>query len=751
MSKKTFYTAPAKKWTEALPLGNGRIGASVFGGVKKERITLNHDTLWSGRPKRAEIKNFKEGFEKAKELLRNGERHACQDVLQENCLGGKCETYLTFGEMNISFKNGSFKNYKRTLDLENSISTVEFESKGVSYKREYFVSYPDDVFVIRLSASEKGKISCKISLSSPLKSKAVLKMPALFINGECPGESYDSETFKPGYKYFEETKKKGVHFSGGVLPAVSGGNLSLSEKGIKITDADEAVIFFTIKTNYEGAFQYPGLSKVPYFENAVATLNAAAEKGYENILSDHIGDVSPLFNKLSLDLGKSDREDIPTDKRLKLFKKDPEDISLYTLLFNFGRYLIIASSRKGSLAANLQGIWNDSMNPPWNSDYHININLQMNYWPVLMSGLTDCYEPLINYISSIAQSGKETAKILYGYEGAVLHHGSDIWAHSTPLRNHPVYGYWHGGGGWMCQHLYTYYEYTGDEEFLRNTAYPIMKDFALFYLNLLEDRGDGVKSVFMTTSPENMFMLPAGKKGKLKECSVSKSSTMSDAIAFELFDNCLKAINILKLTERNFKKELKTALSEMKPFSVANDGRLLEWDEDFIEKDPLHRHASHLYGLHPASLITTKKTPELVDACRKTLESRGDGGTGWSLAWKVNFFARLGMGEKALKLINMQLSPVKGNAVSYKQKGGTYPNMFDAHPPFQIDGNFGVVSGIIEMLIRYEDGKPVLLPALPEKWAKKGSLKGVRVKGGKICDLAWENGSITEFKEYTEK
>ena len=505
------------------------------------------------------------------------------------------------------------------------------------------------------------------------------------------------------------------------------------------------MLFFTIKTNYEDYASFPGLSKISYFDNAESTLKAAEEKGYEAILSDHIADVKPLFNKVSLYLGESDRENVPTDKRLQLFKENPEDISLYTLLFNFGRYLIIASSRKGSLAANLQGIWNDSMDPPWNSDYHININLQMNYWPVLMSGLSDCYEPLIKYISSIAKTGEETAKELYGYKGAVLHHGSDIWAHSTPLMSHPVYGYWHGGGGWMCEHLFEYYEYTGDKDFLRDTAYPIMKKFAEFYLCLLEDRGDGVKSIFMSTSPENMYMLP-GKKGKLQECSVAKSSTMSDTIAFELFTNCLKAIDILSLSDEEFKNELETAISEMKPFSIGSDGRLLEWDKELIEKEPLHRHASHLYGLHPASLITTEKTPELAEACKKTLECRGDGGTGWSLAWKVNFFVRLGDGEKALKLINMQLNPVSGNTVSYKQDGGTYPNMFDAHPPFQIDGNFGVVSGIIEMLIRVEDGKVITLPALPKKWAN-GKLTGVRIKGNKVCDLEWADGKLVNFKE----
>lgn len=747
MSKKTFYLSPAKKWTEALPLGNGRIGAMVFGGVKKERITLNHDTLWSGRPKRVEIKNFKAGFEKAKELLRADKRVECQEVLKENCLGGKCETYLTFGEMNISFKGVKGKNYRRTLDLENSISTVEFASKGVDYKREYFVSYPDDVFAVRLSASEKGKISCRVSLRSPLKSKTIFKDNTLFINGECPGESYDAETFKRKYKYFRDPEKKGVHFSGGVLPVVSGGKVEFKKRSIEIISADEAVLFFTIKTNYEGYASFPGLSKVPYFENAALALKAAEKKGYADILSDHIADVKPLFNKVSLYLGESDRENIPTDQRLKLFKKDPNDISLYTLLFNFGRYLIIASSRKGSLAANLQGIWNDSMDPPWNSDYHININLQMNYWPVLMTGLTDCYEPLLNYIYSIAETGEETAKKLYGYDGAVLHHGSDIWGHSTPLRNHPVYGYWHGGGGWMCEHLFEYYEYTEDKDFLRDKAYPVMKKFAEFYLCLLEDRGDGVKSIFMSTSPENMYLLP-GKKKPL-ECAIGKSTTMSDAIAYELFTNCLKAIEILGVSDEEFKTELETAVSEMKPFAVGSDGRLLEWDKELQEKEPLHRHASHLYGLHPASLITPSKTPDLADACRKTLEGRGDGGTGWSLAWKVNFFARLGEAEKALKLINMQLNPVSGDTVSYKQDGGTYPNMFDAHPPFQIDGNFGVVSGIIEMLIRSQDGEIITLPALPKKWAN-GKLTGVRVKGNKICDMEWEDGKLTHFEVYSE-
>ena len=748
MNKKTFYTSPASQWVEAQPLGNGRIGAMVYGGTDKETVCLNHDTLWSGRPKNIEIPNFREGFEKARELALAGNYAEAHKTVNQNCLGEYMENYLPFGDLEIEFcqADGEVLGYSRTLDLENALLTVGFSRGGVDFKREYFVSYPDDVLAIKMSASVCGALSFSASLSSKLKSATECDRDILKLKGECPGQSHNPETQEDDIVYFDEDEKRGVLFCGALKVHTSGGETVYDNGRITVKGADKAVLILSIKTSFGGYNIPPALSGIPYEENAVSAVNSASKAGYQTLLDRHKNDFSEMFNRISLDLGKSGREDMPTDQRLLKLKEDGNDISLYTLLFDFGRYLLISSSRKGSTATNLQGIWNNSLTPPWRSGYTLNINTQMNYWPALMCGLEDCYTPLIDLIKTLSVSGTDTASRLYGARGFCVHHNSDIWGATTPVKLDARWGFWNGGGGWLCQHLFEYYKYTLDTDFLKITAFPIMKKGAEFYLDLLCERGDGHYSVILSTSPENSFAYIDGNGNKITS-AVAKYTTMSDTIAFELFDNCLKCIDILGLDEPAFKAELENAVSKMDIFRIMSDGRLAEWNEEFGEPETTHRHISHLYGLHPASLITVKDTPELAKACKKTLEARGDGGTGWSLSWKVNCFARLNDGNHALKLLNLQLNPVDSLTISYEAQGGTYPNLFDAHPPFQIDGNFGVVSGILEMLARVADEGVELLPALPDAW-KNGSLKGLRIKGNKILDLEWKDGKVSFVKEY---
>ncbi len=438
---------------------------------------------------------------------------------------------------------------------------------------------------------------------------------------------------------------------------------------------------------------------------------------------------------------------MPTDERLIKFEKDGDDISLYTLLFDFGRYLAISSVREGTQIANLQGIWNGEMKPPWRSNFTLNINAEMNQWPLLACGLEDCFKPFVDFVDDISRSGEHAAKTIYGARGFSMPSNTDIWLKSTPNFGDARFAFWEGATGWLCRSLFEYYEYTKDIEYLKNRCYPIMKKAAYFYIDILCDRGDGYYSVCPSTSPENGFIYE-NEKGERINAAVAKYATMTDTIVYDLFTNCIKAIDVIggDESDREFKKQLKSLLEKMKTFEIGADGRLLEWNEAFEEQEINHRHVSHLYGLHPANMITPEKTSELAEACRKTLEKRGDGGTGWSLAWKVNFFARLNEGNHALRLIDMMLRPVDAKEISYEADGGIYPNMLDAHPPFQIDGNFGVVSGMIEMLIRGDEEDIKLLPALPDKW-KDGRLSGVRVRGNRIFDIEWKNGKLTSVSE----
>lgn len=739
---RILFKQPAKEWIYALPLGNGSLGAMVYGAVNKEKISLNHDTLWSGRPKRIAKEGAYEAYLETKRLAFEENYVEAHKVAGENFLMPGSEVYLPFGDLNIDFIVASeVTSYRRWLELADSLLTVEFSAEGVNYRREYFVSFPDQVLAIRLTADAAKKISFSLRMETPLKGRTGWEDDLYILDGECPGCSCTGEKRSEYlYEYPQAPEEKGILFRGGVKVLAKGAAVETDAKGVDVKEADSAVILLSIKTSFNGFDKLPATEGREYINALSETLQSAADRGWEILLERHLKDYHDQYDKIALDLGQSGREEMAIDERLRKFNEDFDDISLYTLLFDFGRYLTIAASREGSQATNLQGIWNASMMPPWRSNYTVNINTEMNYWPTLMCGLENCFEPLVRFMQERSVAGEMTAQECYHARGFVMHHNSDIWAHTTPVDNNATWGFWHGAGGWLCRHLYDYYEYTLDEKYLAESCFPIMKKSALFYLDLLCDRGDGKLAICPATSPENRFYW-----GEQEKVAVAKYTTMSDCIAYDLFENCIKAMNVLGISDSEFEAELKHALENMQPVNVGSDGRILEWGGELLESEVSHRHISHLYALHPAHMITPEKTPQLAESCRKVLKMRGMDGSGWSIAWKINMYARLNDGNSALELMKKQLAYTTEKTTKV-QGGGTYPNLFCAHPPFQIDGNYGFVSGLLEMLADVRDGELKLLPALPDEWIE-GKLRGLRIKGNRVIDIEWKDGKLVTCEE----
>lgn len=735
-SEVLHYKKPSKYWTDALPLGNGSLGAMCFGTVGTDIISLNHDTLWTGHPRKVTRDGAYQAYLKAQNSALHGKYRQAHDEIEKSFVTCWSQAYMPFGTLKLSFESDIFENYQRSLDLSQAIFSNTYKSDGVDFKKTAFISYPDDVLVYRIESKNKKAFSFSLKIECPLKSEIHTDSGILIVDGECPG---DADTENHAYPcnsliYSEKDEERGVLFRGTVTVKTDG---ETAEKGdfLEIKNATFATIYFTIKTSYNGFDKYPAFEGKEYKNACIEALKGACSLGFEEIKKRHIEDYKAYYDRVSLVLETENEALADTDERIRMFGKGKEDNGLYVLLFNYGRYLLISSSRKGSLATNLQGIWSNSIKPSWNCNYTVNINTQMNYWPVLPCNMPELMAPMVDLVKMLSVTGEDTAKHFYNADGFVVHHNADIWGHSVPVHGGASWAFWQGGSGWLCRSLYELYEYTLDKNYLEKTAFPIMKKAALFYLDILIEDENKSLIICPATSPENMF-----KTGDAS-AATSKSTAMMNSIVLDLFLNCKKCCEVLSEKD-GFYEKICESINKIKPLAIGENGAILEWDEPLEETEIHHRHISHLYALHPAGLIT-EKHKELFEACKKTLEIRGDEGTGWSLAWKVNFRARLRDGNHALRLIDRLLTLVDSDSENYRS-GGVYPNLLDAHPPFQIDGNFGVLSGMCEMLLQSDGENIYLLPSLPDKW-QNGSVKGLAAKGNITVDMQWQNHKLTKY------
>jgi len=714
---KLWYDKPAKQWVEALPVGNGRLAAMVFGDPSQEKLQLNEATFWSGGPSRNDNPDGPKVLDSIRNYLFNGNYKRAQ-ILADKGLTAKIlhgSAFQNIGELILDFKNNNdVKNYYRELDIEKAIATTTFTSNGINFKREVFASIPDNVFVIRLSSDKKNALSFSANFNSELKKNS---------------KAIDPNTLQmDGLSSTLDGVQGQVKFNAIAKILNKGGKTDVSENKISVSNANEVTILISIATNFT---DYKTLNTDEVLKSK-KYIEASEQKSFNTLLKNHLAFYQKYFKRVDLDLGTSEASKIPTDVRIRNFATnyDPELVSLY---YQFGRYLLISSSQPGGQPANLQGIWNNSNKPAWDSKYTININTEMNYWPAEKTNLSEMHEPLIQMVKDLSESGKETAKVMYNSRGWVAHHNTDIWR-ITGVVDFANAGMWPMGGAWLSQHLWEKYLYSGDENYLKS-IYPILKSATQFYEDfLVEEPMHKWLVVSPSMSPEN---IPNGHQGS----ALASGNTMDNQLMFDLFTKTKKAAEILNIDSDKI-PVWNNIISKLPPMKIGRYGQLQEWAEDWDNPKDNHRHVSHLYGLFPSNQINPFTTPELLDASKTVLLHRGDVSTGWSMGWKVNLWAKLLDGNHANKLIKDQLTLVEKDG--WGKKGGTYPNLFDAHPPFQIDGNFGCTSGITEMLLQTQNGFIDILPALPDEW-KNGKISGLKTYGDFEISIVWENNKAKEI------